>query len=170
MIISNELKEKLIEAGIDVRLVIIGGGPLWKKIRKQSSNLPVEMLGYIANRKKVAEYLASADVAIAPGPLETFCLSALESLASGTPVVASASSAVGEILNIASNNPAGAVAKDNGASFANEINKLLRDSSLRVTARKQAELYSWTNTVHKMLELHGAKQPMVVTKRRLRVA
>ena len=162
--------EKLIEAGIDVRLVIIGGGPLWKKIRKQSSNLPVEMLGYIANRKKVAEYLASADVAIAPGPLETFCLSALESLASGTPVVASASSAVGEILDITSTNPAGAVAKDNGASFANEINKLLRDSSLRVTARKQAELYSWTNTVHKMLELHGAKQPMVVTKRRLRVA
>ena len=109
-------------------------------------------------------------MAIAPGPLETFCLSALESLASGTPVVASASSAVGEILDITSNNPAGAVAKDNGASFANEINKLLRDSSLRVTARKQAELYSWTNTVHKMLELHGAKQPMVVTKRRLRVA
>lgn len=165
-----EAVANLIAAGIDVRLVIIGGGPLWKKIRKQSSNLPVEMLGYIANRKKVAEYLASADVAIAPGPLETFCLSALESLASGTPVVASASSAVGEILDITSTNPAGAVAKDNGASFANEINKLLRDSSLRITARKQAELYSWTNTVHKMLELHGAKQPMVVTKRRLRVA
>ena len=167
---SVQAVANLIAAGIDVRLVIIGGGPLWKKIRKQSSNLPVEMLGYIANRKKVAEYLASADVAIAPGPLETFCLSALESLASGTPVVASASSAVGEILDITSTNPAGAVAKDNGASFANEINKLLRDSSLRVTARKQAELYSWTNTVHKMLELHGAKQPMVVTKRRLRVA
>ncbi|MCX7283667.1 MAG: LysR substrate-binding domain-containing protein, partial [Novosphingobium sp.] len=39
--------------------------------------------------------LASADVSLAPGPIETFCLAALESLAAGTPVVASNTSAVG---------------------------------------------------------------------------
>ena len=151
-----EAVAKLISNGIDVKLVIVGGGPLWKRIRKQSHDLPVEMVGYIANRKKVAQYLAAADVAIAPGPLETFCLSALESLASGTPVVASSASAVGEILDISGVKPAGAVAVDNGEAFADAITKVLRDSSIRKTARQQAERYSWSQTITSMLQLHNA--------------
>ena len=141
-----------------MKLVIVGGGPLWKNIRKQSLNLPIEMVGYVADRKKVASYLAAADVVIAPGPLETFCLSALESLASGTPVVASASSAVGEILNLSCPQPAGAVAADDGQSFANAIANVLRDSSRRKSARTQAEQFDWCNTVSKMLQLHGSKE------------
>jgi alpha-1,6-mannosyltransferase len=160
----------LVDAGVDVRLVIIGGGPLWKKIRNQSLNLPINMLGYIANRKQVATYLASADIAIAPGSLETFCLAALESLASGTPVVASKSSAVGEILNVTSPDAAGAVAYDDGQAFAIAINDLLRDSSLRSLARKQAEKFSWSKTVEQMLELHGDKSMATNNKRRLKVA
>jgi alpha-1,6-mannosyltransferase len=160
----------LVDAGVDVRLVIIGGGPLWKKIRNQSLNLPIDMLGYIANRKQVATYLASADIAIAPGSLETFCLAALESLASGTPVVASKTSAVGEILNVTSPDAAGAVAYDDGQAFAIAINDLLRDSSLRSRARKQAEKFSWSKTVEQMLELHGDKSMATNNKRRLKVA
>jgi alpha-1,6-mannosyltransferase len=161
---------ELVKAGVNVRLIIVGGGPLWNKIRKQSLGLPIEMLGYVASREKVAGYLAAADIAIAPGPLETFCLSALESLASGTPVVASKSSAVGEILNINSIRPAGAVASDNGADFAIAIKQLLNKGRLRKVAREQAEKFSWANTVDAMLDVHGAKQPMVTTKRRLKVA
>jgi alpha-1,6-mannosyltransferase len=162
--------ERLINAGIDVRLIIIGGGPLWNKIRKQSLNLPIDMLGYIANRKHVATYLASADVAIAPGPLETFCLSALESLASGTPVVASKSGAVGEILNVTAPDAAGAVATDDGQAFAVAINDLLRNSSLRSQARKQAEKFSWCKTVEQMLQLHGDQLAQPNIKPRLKVA
>jgi alpha-1,6-mannosyltransferase len=143
---------------------------MWKKIRKQSANLPIDMVGYIASREKLASYLAAADISLAPGPLETFCLSALESLASGTPVVASKSSAVGEILNIKSINPAGAVAADNGLSFADEIINLLKKGNLRKVARSQAEQFSWANTIDAMLEIHQAKQPMITTKRKLRAA
>jgi alpha-1,6-mannosyltransferase len=167
---SVQAVRELVKAGVNVRLIIIGGGPLWNKIRKQSLGLPIEMLGYVASREKVAGYLAAADIAIAPGPLETFCLSALESLASGTPVVASKSSAVGEILNINSIRPAGAVASDNGAEFAIAIKQLLNKGKLRKVAREQAEKFSWANTVDAMLDVHGAKQPMVTTKRRLKVA
>ena len=167
---SVQAVRELVKAGVNVRLIIVGGGPLWNKIRKQSLGLPIEMLGYVASREKVAGYLAAADIAIAPGPLETFCLSALESLASGTPVVASKSSAVGEILNINSIRPAGAVASDNGADFAIAITQLLNKGRLRKVAREQAEKFSWANTVDAMLDVHGAKQPMVTTKRRLKVA
>ena len=167
---SVQAVSELVKAGVNVRLIIVGGGPLWNKIRQQSLGLPIEMLGYVASREKVASYLAAADIAIAPGPLETFCLSALESLASGTPVVASKSSAVGEILNINSIRPAGAVASDNGAEFAIAIKQLLNKGRLRKVAREQAEKFSWANTVDAMLDVHSAKQPMVTTKRRLKVA
>ena len=167
---SVQAVSELVKVGVNVRLIIVGGGPLWSKIRQQSLGLPIEMLGYVASREKVASYLAAADIAIAPGPLETFCLSALESLASGTPVVASKSSAVGEILNINSIKPAGAVASDNGAEFAIAIRQLLNKGRLRKVAREQAEKFSWANTVDAMLDVHGAKQPMVTTKRRLKVA
>ena len=167
---SVEAVRALTTAGVDVKLIIVGGGPLWKTIRKQSQDLPIEMLGYVANRKMVATYLATADVAIAPGPLETFCLSALESLASGTPVVASSSSAVGEILNVTSDSPAGLVADDDGQSFAVAINNLLRDSSLRARARAQAESYSWSNTVASMLTVHGINTSSISAKRKLKVA
>ena len=167
---SVQAVAELVNQGIKARLVIIGGGPMWKKIRKQSANLSVEMVGYIASREKLASYLAAADISLAPGPLETFCLSALESLASGTPVVASKSSAVGEILNIKSINPAGAVAADDGLSFADEIITLLKKGNLRRVARSQAEQFSWANTIDAMLEIHQAKQPMITTKRKLRAA
>ncbi|MEI6307936.1 MAG: glycosyltransferase [Actinomycetes bacterium] len=167
---SVQALAELVRRGVNARLVIIGGGPLWSKIRKQSMGLPVEMVGYIASRQKVAAYLAAADLAIAPGPLETFCLSALESLASGTPVVASKSSAVGEILNISSIRPAGAVAADDGIAFANEIIKLLNKGNLRKVARSQAEQFSWANTIDAMLDIHDAKKPMITTKRRLKAA
>ncbi len=85
-------------------------------------------------------------------------------------MVASRSSAVGEILNINSIKPAGAVAADTGVAFADEIVKLLKKGNLRKVARYQAELFSWANTIDAMLEIHQAKQPMITTKRRLKAA
>jgi alpha-1,6-mannosyltransferase len=128
------------------------------------------MVGYVVSREKVANYLSCADVAVAPGPLETFCLSALESLASGVPVVASASSAVGEILNSDGIEKAGLVADNKGESFADAIEQILKDKSFQRNARKRAENFAWATTIDQMLELHNAKPPMVTVRRRLRVA
>lgn len=165
-----ETLAELRNRGYSVRLVLLGFGPLWNKLRRQSRGLPVEFLGYICDREKLARYLASADVMIAPGPLETFCLSALESLSSGTPVVASKSSAVREILAIDSIQPAGAVAANDAKSFADEIEKILGKPNLRRRSRTVAESMSWNNTVDTFLNLYQAKKPMVTTKRRFRVA
>ena len=172
---SIEALVELRERGIDARLVIVGIGPMWKKIRLMAKGLPVTTLGYIADRKRVAAILACADVSLAPGPLETFCLSALESLASGTPVVASRSSAVGEFLKTDLKYPAGAVAADNGAAFADAIETLLSRPRLRAVARNSAEALPWDRTIHLMMALHriegvGSKAPQVITKRKLMAA
>ncbi|MEI6216888.1 MAG: glycosyltransferase [Actinomycetes bacterium] len=170
-----EALKELVERGISARLVVIGTGPMWHKLRQQASGLPVDYLGYIADRKQVAAILSCADVTLAPGPLETFCLSALESLASGTPVVASKSSAVGEFLRAAEIDPAGAVAADNGQAFADAIEFLLNQPRARESARRAAEDLPWTNSVQAMLQLHGIAEvgqlaPTAATKRRLTAA
>ena len=172
---SIEALTELRARGIDARLVIVGIGPMWKKIRLLAKDLPVDTLGYIADRKRVAAILSSADVSLAPGPLETFCLSALESIASGTPVVASESSAVGEFLKVNLKHPAGAVAADNGVAFADSIESLLYRPKLRAVARSAAEALPWDKTIQLMMLLHGiegigSKAPSVITKRKLMIA
>ena len=150
--------EALIELrarGIDARLVIVGMGPMWKEIRTLAKGHPIDTLGYIADRNKVAAILASADVSLAPGPLETFCLAALESLASGTPVVTSNSNAVGEFLIQGLKDPAGATAHDNYDSIADGIERVIRKQKIRLRAREVAEEMTWDNTVNRMLEAHG---------------
>ena len=172
---SIEALIELRERGIDARLIIVGIGPMWKKIRLLAKDLPVDTLGYIADRRRVAAILSSADVSLAPGPLETFCLSALESIASGTPVVASQSSAVGEFLKVNLKHPAGAVAADNGVAFADAIESLLYRPKLRAVARSAAEALPWDKTIQLMMLLHGiegigSKAPSVITKRKLLIA
>ena len=172
---SIEVVEELKKRGINARLIIVGTGPMWKKMSKLAEGLPVEMLGYVSGREKVAAILASADFSMAPGPLETFCLSALESIASGTPVIASESSAVGEFLGLAKKIPAGAVAADNGKSFADAIERLMQISGVDISARAAAEQLSWDQTINFMLALHGIESighlaPTASTKRKITAA
>jgi len=102
--------------------------------------------------------IASADVSLAPGPIETFCLAALESLASGTPVVASATSAVGEFLFEENGDFVGLTAANNGAAFADAIEIILdeikEDPSLSDRCRLQAERFPWSETIHRLDTLH----------------
>jgi len=172
---SIEALEILLKRGIDARLIIVGNGPLWTKLRARTEGLPVDMLGYVADRKRVAAILASADLSFAPGPLETFCLSALESLASGTPVIASSSSAVGEFLRHSEKKPAGAIADDQRFAFASAVERLAFKPALRSVARQSAERLPWDSTVTLMMQLHGLEiighqAPSASTKRKLRVA
>jgi alpha-1,6-mannosyltransferase len=164
----------LREKGIDARLVYVGGGPMWKTLREEAKDLPVTFLGFIADRNKVAEILACADASMAPGPIETFCLAALESLASGTPVIASSSSAVGEFLLTDSDSPVGAVADDNGADFAAAVAEVLNWAKARPNlaneCHEQAENFPWSSTISMMLTLHGDKDGFAKAKHRLRAA
>ena len=67
------------------RIVIIGGGPLLRKLRK-SAPPNVELLGSV-ERSRIVERLSRARSLILPG-IEDFGITPLEAMATGTPVVA----------------------------------------------------------------------------------
>src|SRR5262249_22951894 len=80
-------------AGVPAVLVVVGDGPLRDRLVRRADGLPVVFTGFLHDRRVLGELFATADVVLAPGPVETFGLAALEALSCGTPVVVSASSA-----------------------------------------------------------------------------
>lgn len=151
---SIEALRELINRGVNARLIVVGTGPLYKKLYNSSRDIPVTFWGYVANKNLLAEIIASADISIAPGPIETFCLAALESLASGTPVVASNTSAVGEFILAGQRNAVGITAGNTGSEFADAIEILMMqvetDSSLTARCVEQAKQFSWAKTASQL--------------------
>jgi alpha-1,6-mannosyltransferase len=88
----------LVRRGVPVRLCVAGDGPERRSLEAAAAGLPVTFLGHMSDRDALAALLATADVALAPSPVETFGLAALEALACGTPVVCAGSGALPELL------------------------------------------------------------------------
>jgi len=139
--------------GLPVRLVVAGDGPLRPRLehRAARAGLPVTFAGFLPGRADLAALLASADVAIAPGPAETFGLAALEALACGTPVVVSAESALPEVAGEAG-------ASVPGEDLAAGVRAVLArpEPARRAAARARAERYDWDTAVRGFLEVHAA--------------
>lgn len=142
----------LAERGLKVRLVSAGTGALDAAMRRRAEGGPVTFLGFVAERERFAGLLASADVVIAPGPIETFGLAALEALASGTPTVVNAASALPEVVG-----NGGVAAEGTAESFADAVEQILAvdPARRRQAARERAEEMPWAATVTKMLALHA---------------
>lgn len=141
----------LLARGVRCRLVIAGTGASAARMRRKAAGLPVTFLGHLRGRRHVAEVLAAADVAICPGPVETFGLAALESLACGTPVVSARSGAIAELLHL----PHGASAHNHGPAFASAIARVLaQGAAARAAARAFAEGHDWSTAVEAMLRIH----------------
>lgn len=154
---------ELRASGLRAVLVVAGDGPLRGRLerRARERRLPVTFLGHVADRAELGALQAAADVCLAPGPCETFGLAALEALACGTPVVASASSALPEVVGAA-----GAVARDTGEGFALAVRAVLArtERSRRAAARARAELFGWDAAVAAFLAAHEAG-PVPVSER-----
>ncbi len=134
-------------------LAVAGDGPRRAALAYRSARLPVRFAGHISDRAELAALLAGADVAVAPGPVETFGLAALEALACGTPVVVDAASALPEVVG-----DAGLAVPGNPAAFAAAVGELLSRPRAERTAaaRARAELFGWQNAVDGFLHAHDA--------------
>ena len=153
----NALAE-LRAAGVPAVLAMAGGGPMRPTLQAEAAErgLPVRFLGHVSDRDELAALLATADVAIAPGPVETFGLAALEALASGTPVLVSAESALPEVIGAA-----GMAAPGEGRAYAAAIRALTArpERERREAARAQAERFPWSAAVEGFLEAHRVPKP-----------
>ncbi len=69
------------------RLALIGDGPSRRRLQRQPNSERLFWLPFERDRNRLADLLAAVDVYVAPCSLETFGLSALEALASGTPLL-----------------------------------------------------------------------------------
>jgi alpha-1,6-mannosyltransferase len=69
------------------RLIIVGHGPALRALKAGPGGDQVIWLPYMRDRDQLADLYAAADLAVAPGPAETFGLAAVEAMASGNPVL-----------------------------------------------------------------------------------
>lgn len=169
LVVSRLSSEKRVDLAIDAvaqivrdgrptRLVVAGGGPLLTRLRARAERLGLDsrFLGFVPDRARLAALLSCADVVVAPGPIETFGLAALEALASGTPVVCSATSALPEVVG-----DAGAVGAPDPQALALAVHAVLDQpvGARRATARARAELFPWSATGEAMLRIHAPVAP-----------
>lgn len=156
---------QLRRSGVDARLVVAGEGPLRARLTTQAraARLPVTFLGHVGTRGELAALLATADVALAPGPVETFGLAALEAMASGTPVVVSDHSALPTLIGAAG------LSAGTPAQYAAAVQRIMGtpEHVRRARARARAELYTWPAAVSAFLSAHGAARTSGVTSERL---
>jgi alpha-1,6-mannosyltransferase len=137
--------------GVMAKFVIAGDGPMRRQLEAMADGLDVTFLGRISNRQELATLMASADLAIAPSPLETFGLSILEILACGTPVIVANAGAGMEIVN----DQCGAIASPDGESMADAVETILkRDlNELRTNCTTRAADFSWSIAAQSMIDL-----------------
>ena len=92
---------RAVPADLPLRLVIVGEGPLERKVRARITDLGldgcVELTGGLS-RDEIRDLYRSADGYVAPSHQESFGIAALEARAAGLPVVAMRSGGVGEFV------------------------------------------------------------------------
>ena len=109
--------------------------------------MPITYLGYITDSDKRA-LLKNAEAFIYPSWYEGFGLPLLEAMASGCPVITSASSSMTEVIG-----DAGILIEPHQTGdFSQAINEILNNSSLRedysTKGKARARLFSWRKTAN----------------------
>jgi len=137
--------------GVDVQMTVLGHGPMREALMHEAADLPVTFHPYISDRRELADAMTVADVAIAPGPVETFGLAALEAMACGVPTVCPREGALGEVVG-----SGGIAAESTPEAFADAVLTLAKRPNARKQARAQAERFTWATSADRMLALHAA--------------
>ncbi len=149
----------LLKNSTSLRLLIIGGDEqnepemtrLKKLVQKLGLQEVVNFLG-VVSRERLPLYYSAADVTAVPSYYESFGLVALESLACGTPVVATD---VGDLRHIIQPGVSGYIAEKGGPDeLAEKISLILTTAPSRPDPtrliRKSVERFDWANIAQKI--------------------
>lgn len=149
----------------DVRVLVVGGVTERDKevdrIRDLARNLDVEdafeFVGRV-DQEELPLYYNAADVCVVPSYYESFGLAALESMACGTPVVATR---VGGLSTIIQHGRTGYLkAWRCPEAFANSLEMIISSTRLQesmgLAARRRAEGMSWDNVAGRIAGLYAS--------------
>jgi D-inositol-3-phosphate glycosyltransferase len=135
----------------NLKLLVIGGDedslPEVERLQRLSQRLRIQdavTFAGIVEQKELPIYYSAADVCVIPSYYESFGLVALESLACGTPIVATKVGCIESVVNPGQN---GYMVADNAPlRLADVIDTLLSDSNNSADSiRASVNRFSWSN-------------------------
>jgi alpha-1,6-mannosyltransferase len=140
----------------DAHLLMVGDGPQRQYLQGLADGHErVLWMPYEHDREQLANVLAAVDLFIAPGSIETFGLSALEALASGTPVLSADRGGVFEQVEASG---AGATFASGDSAALSEAAVHLLDADLHSLGRRgraYAEReHSWDGVFDRIFDLY----------------
>jgi alpha-1,6-mannosyltransferase len=151
----------LLSAWVEVRrrmgagLVLVGDGPARRRLQRRPGSERLHWLPFQQDRDALADLLAAADLAVAPCSIETFGLSALEALASGTPLLSADRGGVAE--TVARSGAGRMFASGDAGSLAEAAVRLLRDDldGLGGLGRQYAEAdHGWDAVLDRIFDVY----------------
>ena len=143
LFIGNLIKRKNVDslleakkvANSDYYLVIVGDGPLFKKLRKKVEEENIRDVIFTGARDDVEEIIPSCDVLILPSFSESFGLVLIEALACGKPVIGSNVGGITEIIN----DDVGLLVNPTKiSSIAIAVDRIVNDENLRLVLSMNA--------------------------------
>lgn len=138
------------------RLAMVGSGPQQDELKKMLDPAWTTFTGYMSG-PQLAQAFASGDVFVFPSTTETLGLVALESFASGVPVVGARA---GGIPFVIEEGETGFLVDPEGSDevWAQRIAQVLDDEHLRkrlgANAREEAERWSWRASTEKVVDYY----------------
>ncbi len=152
----------------DVQVLVVGsdadGSGEIARLKRMAEDLNVgqaiEFVGRVP-QEQLAWYYSAADVCVVPSFYESFGLAALESMACGTPVVASR---VGGLPTVVQHGRTGYLKSWRcPEAFANSLEMILVNDSLRDSmgkaARRRAEGLSWEEVAGRLFDIYEELTP-----------
>ena len=144
-----------VERRTGARLALIGDGPSRRRLQRQPGSDRFFWLPFERDRTRLADLLAAVDLYVAPCSLETFGLSALEALASGTPLLTADRGGVAET---ASRSGAGALFQSGDpAALAAAAARLFSEDLGRLGSRGRAYTeahHGWETVLDRLFETY----------------
>lgn len=151
LFVGNLIKRKNVDSLLEAKkiaksdyyLVIVGDGPLFKKLSKKVKDENIDDVIFAGSRNDVERIIPSSDLLVLPSFSESFGLVLIEALACGKPVIGSDVGGISEIIN----SDVGLLVDPNDvSSIAKAIDKVINDDDLRLVlsmnARNRAKDFS----------------------------
>ena len=136
----------------NVKLKILGAGPLESELKLLATGWSVEFVGYVS-QDEIPKYLNEADLFVRPSLSEGMGNSFIEAMAAGLPVIATQ---VGGIPDFLKDGETGLFCEaNNPKSIAKQVQRLIADEPLRnkliANAKKMVEeKYDWNLVAREM--------------------